>query len=219
MIKAIIFDLDQTLLNRQASLESFIDAQYDRYIDYLTPVSQAEFKSKFMDFDNNGYVWKDKVYASLIEYFNIRGLTKDELLEDYITTFCDYCIPFPYLYETLDELTANNYKLGIITNGKFPFQLYNINALKLDTYMDTILISEQENIKKPDPLIFEKAAKQLGFAMHECLFVGDNFENDYQAAKNAGMYAIYKANHQAIPTSNIPFINNLGELISQLKNV
>jgi putative hydrolase of the HAD superfamily len=219
MIKAILFDLDQTLLNRQASVEHFIEAQYERYIDYLSHISKAKFKSKFMDFDNNGYVWKDKVYAQLIDYFNIQGLTKDELLKDYITTFCDYCVPFPYLFNMLHDLTAENYKLGIITNGKYPFQLHNIKALKLDTYMDTILISEQENIKKPNPQIFEKAAKNLGLSMHECLFVGDNFENDYQAAKNAGMHAILKTNHQAVPNCNTPFINDLEELIPLLKNV
>lgn len=219
MIKAILFDLDQTLLNRQASIEHFIEAQYERYIDYLSHISKAKFKSKFMDFDNNGYVWKDKVYAQLIDYFNIQGLTKDELLEDYITTFSDYCVPFPYLFKTLNELKANNYKLGIITNGKHPFQLHNIKALKLDAYIDTILISEQENIKKPNPQIFKRAAKKLNLALHECLFVGDNFENDYQAAKNAGMHAIFKANHQAVPNCNTPFINDLDELIPLLKNV
>lgn len=219
MIKAIIFDLDQTLLNRQASVEHFIEAQYERYINYLSHISKAKFKSTFMDFDNNGSVWKDKVYAQLINHFNIQGLTKDKLLKDYITTFCDYCVPFPYLFKTLNELKANNYKLGIITNGKYPFQLHNIKALNLNTFMDIILISEQENIKKPNPLIFERAAEKLNLALHECLFVGDNFESDYQAAKNAGMHAIFKANHQAIPNSSMPFINDLDELIPLLKNV
>jgi putative hydrolase of the HAD superfamily len=219
MIKAILFDLDQTLLNREASLNAFIDAQYERYIDYLSSISKAMFKSKFIAFDNNGFVWKDEVYEQLLEYFNIQALTKDELLKDYITTFCDYCVPFPHLFKILNDLKAHNYKLGIITNGKYPFQLHNINALKLDKYMDTILISEQENIKKPNPLIFEQAANNLGLPMHACLFVGDNFVNDYQAAINAGMHAIFKANHQAIPDSNIPFIDDLEELVQLLKNV
>lgn len=77
MIKAILYDLDGTILDRESSLNNFIDDQYDKFINYLKHIEMITFKNKFIELDKNGYVWKDKVYAQLIDYFNINHLTPD----------------------------------------------------------------------------------------------------------------------------------------------
>ena len=209
MIKAILFDLDGTLLDRQSSLIKFIDYQYDKFIDYLNHIDKNVFKSKFIELDQNGYVWKDKVYAQLINIFNIIDLSADDLLDDYINNFCNQCLPYPNLKETLDILSSNGYKLGIITNGKYPFQYNNIKSLQIVQYMDVILVSEKENIKKPNPLIFERAAKNLDLELYECLFVGDSLRNDYEASKKAGMHSIYRLNNE----------NNMYKVTNHIKNL
>lgn len=209
MIKAILFDLDGTLLDRQSSLIKFIDYQYDKFIDYLNHIDKNAFKSKFIELDQNGYVWKDKVYAQLINIFNIIDLSADDLQDDYINNFCNQCLPYPNLKETLDILSSNGYKLGIITNGKYPFQYNNIKSLQIVQYMDVILVSEKENIKKPNPLIFERAAKNLDLELYECLFVGDSLRNDYEASKKAGMHSIYRLNNE----------NNMYKVTNHIKNL
>ena len=217
MIKAILFDLDGTLLDRQSSLIKFIDYQYDKFIDYLNHIDKNAFKSKFIELDQNGYVWKDKVYAQLINIFNIIDLSVDDLLDDYIYNFCNQCLPYPNLKETLDILSSNGYKLGIITNGKYPFQYDNIKSLQIEQYMDIILVSEKEDIKKPNPLIFERAAKKLNVDLCECLFVGDSFKNDYEAFRSAGMHSIYKLNNENKIYTTTNYIKSLYELIDIVK--
>ncbi|RIM75438.1 HAD family hydrolase [Staphylococcus xylosus] len=217
MIKAILFDLDGSLLDRQSSLIKFIDYQYDKFIDYLNHIDKNAFKSKFIELDQNGYVWKDKVYAQLINTFNIIDLNADDLLDDYINNFCNQCLPYPNLKETLDILSSNGYKLGIITNGKYPFQYDNIKSLQIDQYMDVILVSEKEDIKKPNPLIFERAAKKLNVDLCECLFVGDSFKNDYEASRSAGMHSIYKLNNENKIYTTTNYIKSLYELIDIVK--
>ena len=217
MIKVILFDLDGTILDRQSSLMNFIDHQYNRFITYLNHINQTTFKNKFLEFDQNGYVWKDKVYAQLIDTFNISGLNACDLLDDYINNFCYQCLPYPHLKETLDMLSSNGYKLGIITNGKYPFQYYNIKSLQIEQYMDVILISEKENIKKPNPLIFERAAKKLNVDLCECLFVGDNFKNDYEASKSAGMHSIYRLNNENEIHNTANHVKNLHQLTNIVK--
>lgn len=66
MIQAVLFDLDQTLLDRTSSLVQFLNWQLNTLS--LVPLSQQQnFIQRFIALDANGAVWKDKVYAQLIQ--------------------------------------------------------------------------------------------------------------------------------------------------------
>lgn len=156
IIKAVVFDLDGTLLNRDESVKVFINQQYQRLNKWLYHIPKDRYITRFIELDNRGYVWKDKVYQQLVDEFDIKGLTWEQLLQDYISQFKDSCVPFPNLITTLENLKNNNINLGMITNGKGQFQMNNIKALGIDQYFKTILISEWEGIKKPQPEIFQK---------------------------------------------------------------
>lgn len=192
MIKAILFDLDGTLLDRDASVRLFVDNQYERFDKWLNHVPKDHYISRFMELDCRGYVWKDKVYQQLVEDFLIKHLTWESLLVDYITKFHTCCIPCSGLKEMLCKLRSGSLKLGLITNGRGQFQLDNINALGIEKYFDTILISEWEGLKKPNPEIFKKALRQLNIEPREGVYVGDHPINDVKAAKIAGLIGIWK---------------------------
>ncbi len=142
MIKAVIFDLDGTLLNRDESMKKFIDYQYERLNKWLAHIPKEKYTSRFIELDNRGYVWKDKVYQQLTEELEITEVTWEELLQDYIKQFQYHCVPFPNLVSMLEELRSNNFILGMITNGFGQFQMDNIRALGIESYFETILVSE-----------------------------------------------------------------------------
>lgn len=193
MIKAVLFDLDGTLLDRDESVKSFIHHQHDRILGHIP---QEKYVQRFIELDQRGYVWKDKVYQQLIKEFGITEQTWEELLQDYLDQFKNHCVPFPNLIRMLEELKNRNLQLGVISNGRGQFQLDNIKALGIEKYLDCILISEWEGLKKPDPEIFRTALERLRVLPHQAIFVGDHPENDVKVAQHVGMKGVWKRDPQ-----------------------
>ncbi|MDM5286378.1 HAD family hydrolase [Peribacillus frigoritolerans] len=212
MINAVIFDLDGTLLNRDASLQKFIDGQYERLNKWVGHIPKEKYTSRFIELDCRGYVWKNKVYQQLVGEFDITGITWEDLLQDYISQFKNSCVPFPNLISMLEKLRSNNLVLGMITNGKGQFQLDNIRALGIKKYFETILVSEWEGIKKPDPQIFKRALEQLNVSPNESIFVGNHPKNDVKAAQNVGMKGIWKKDFQWNNVEADFIVDDLAEL-------
>lgn len=220
MIKTILFDLDGTLLDREASLEHFIDSQYNRLQAFLGHIPQEVFKARFVELDARGYVWKDKVYRQLMEEFEIRGIAWQALLDDYVTQFHLSCVPFPNLIELLEHLQHQNLAMGLITNGFTALQYSNIKSLGIENYFSTILISEQEGIKKPDPQMFMRAVERLDVKLSESMYVGDHPVNDVQASRKVGMTAVWKRDpywNAPVPADFI--IDDLFELVPIIRGL
>lgn len=194
MIKAVLFDLDGTLLDRDASLENFVELQYFRLRKQLGHINKDLYKERFIELDCHGYVWKDQVYQQLIQEFGIKDITWEELLEDYKQNFKSSCIAFPYLKEMLKDLSARSVKLGMITNGYGQFQLDNIVALDIYHYFQSVLISEWEGMKKPNQSIFQKSLRELNVQPYEAVYVGDHPINDMDGANQVGMRTIWIKN-------------------------
>jgi putative hydrolase of the HAD superfamily len=192
MKKLVLFDLDGTLLDRDKSVKQFITVQHDRLNSHLNHISQSEYAARFIALDCHGHVWKDKVYQQLVTEFKITSITWQALLNDYEKQFQFHCVPFIGLIEMLDTLKQQGYQLGIITNGRGEFQAKAISGLGIQAYFDTILISEIEQVRKPEAEIFNRAITRLGGSAQNSVFVGDNPEADILGAKNANLRTIWE---------------------------
>lgn len=218
MSKAVIFDLDGTLLNRDESVKHFIEQQYERLNKWVGHIPKERYITRFIELDQRGYVWKDQVFQQLVDEFSITGITWELILQDYIREFKNHCVPFPNLHRLLGELRDQNITLGMITNGKGQFQMDNINALGIQKYFQAILISEWEGIKKPNPQIFKRILEQLNVSAKDSIFIGDHPENDVLAAQNVGMKAIWKKDAQWKDVEADFMIDDLMEVVFIIKN-
>lgn len=189
-MKAVLFDLDQTLLDRSASLINFVSWQVKGML--RSQVHDASlFINRFIQLDSNGTVWKDEVYKTLIKEFAIVGWSVEELTTSYELCFSGFCQPKKGVLKAVNILYEMDLKLALVSNGKSPFQERNFNSLGISHLFDVVIISEAVGLRKPDRKIFELAVKRLSVDPHESVFVGDNPLADIEGSKKAGMYTVY----------------------------
>ncbi len=187
MIAAVLFDLDETLLDRRVSLTGFLADQHGRFAERLGGVSPELWHTRFLALDDRGRVPKSVVYPALLAEFGGDPDLADALLADYRERCCGYAQPVPGALEVLCALREAGLALAIVSNGETAFQHRHVDALGLGRLVDAVLISEQEGLRKPEPALFHRAADRLATAPRNCLFVGDDPAADILGAGRTGM--------------------------------
>ena len=123
-------------------------------------------------------------------------------------------VPYPDACDTLTELKARGYRLGIIANQN-PGLEKRLEDWGLRQYFDVIVSSAEIGYAKPDREIFEKAFEMAGCMAEESVMVGDRLDNDMLPAKEIGMKTVWmKSGLAKYQTSEIADfqIQSLGEL-------
>jgi putative hydrolase of the HAD superfamily len=187
VIDAVLFDLDETLLDRTKSLKAFLEDQFERNTEHLGRVELAEWSARFLILDRRGHVPKSVVYPAILDEFGGQAEHAQALLADYRARCAHFAQPFDGARTVLEDLRAQGLALGIVTNGETEFQSRHIEALELHKLVDAVLISEREGLRKPDLALFLRAATACRTEPSRCLFVGDNPVADILGAHAAGM--------------------------------
>lgn len=199
MIQAIIFDLDDTLIDRSESIDLFLREQYEKFQDIKRKMPFAQFQQRFVELDEYGYAPKKTLYEKLVDEFNLH-ISPQQLLSDFNENNWKYCILFAGVKEQLTLLRNRKYRLGIVTNGSLHSQMLKIRFTGLDLLIDMYLVSEQERVRKPNPTIFYRVAQRLKVDPSECIFVGDNPESDIFGAQRVGMKTVWIPRHLVWPS-------------------
>lgn len=191
MIKAVLFDFDETLQDRTEAFEGYMDEFFDTFCADISEDEREKRKQDMRITGNGGYVNRIKWYSQLCEMWNWSNAPSAKVLaEHYDTVFGDYDVIFPDSPKLLQELRDRGYIVGIITNGPSILQHHKLDTSGLRKYFDIVVVSGDLDIHKPDPEIFTYTADKLGVKPEECIYVGDNPVNDIQGATGAGMKAI-----------------------------
>jgi putative hydrolase of the HAD superfamily len=227
-IKAVLFDLDDTLIERSLSVpETFHKILNRRGIQVpIKEIEQAllEVKKDLEDAFEEQYgkipllefhnTWNFHVLKAL-EIEDPDGDISREAYEQWINLGgIEVC---PDAKSTLTTLRHKGIKTGIISGGYEEEIQKMLEAVGLDeSLFDVIVGSNTIKKRKPDPEVFRYALRVLGIEPEEAIFVGDDLERDYKAAKRVGMKPFMIVKTENTTSGNVRKIKSLMSLIDYL---
>lgn len=192
MPQAILFDLDETLTDRTASIAHYAERFQCDFTDDLASTAASTIAAALLTADVRGYRPREEILRHFSQRLPWR--TVPDVLR--LRRHWETCFPLSVvaragLKDTLSALHARGIHLGIVTNGEIGFQEPKITRLSIDHYLSTVVISEAVQVQKPDPRIFAHALAAIGCAASQAWFVGDHPLNDVLGAAAAGLRPIW----------------------------
>jgi len=213
-MKAILFDLDNTLYDTQ-------DYYLGAFQEISRNLSEKYHLNQDYVFNSITELWKNKtsMYPHLFDdLINSLGLSHENS-QRLVKIFNWYKIDKKNLYAdvipTLKKLRDKQYTLGIITDGNTTRQQRKIKQLDLEKFFNVILYTALTE-SKPSSVPYSLALNKMGLKSSEVLYLGDNPHIDFEGAKKIGIRTvrISRGEFSKIPTNdNIDYtIKNLDEL-------
>lgn len=168
MVAVALFDLDNTLIDRQSAHQRWAASFVEKH--GLDP-DAAQW---FCEVDDDGFARREEVFVAARERWAIVEST-EVLLAEYRRTFPELFSPDPEVLEALGRLHRAEWRMGVVTNGPST-QHVKLERSGLDGVVDAFCVSDEIGAAKPDPKIFEEAvARCRGDARSEgpVVMVGD----------------------------------------------
>jgi len=195
MLRAVLFDLDDTLLDRQASLALFVSRQAHERLG-LPGARARRYVDRFLELDDHGRHWIKAVYRSLYEELPLGAWTPEQLLADYERHLPACSLPKDGALGALEAIQSMGLQLGLVSNGKAALQERKLRAIGIAPLFDARVFPGAVGRRKPDRAIFHFACARLNRPPNQCVFVGDNPRTDIDGAVSAGLHSVYLPVHQ-----------------------
>tara|TARA_B100000470_G_scaffold49930_1_gene37236 strand:+ start:3761 stop:4444 length:684 start_codon:yes stop_codon:yes gene_type:complete len=204
MIKAVIFDLDNTLLDFMKMKEYAVKAAIAGMIEAGLDIDNEEsYKTIISIYEKEG--WENQ---QVFNYFLDRtiGEVNNKYLAAAIVAYRRAreanLLLYPNVNHTLVELMKIGIKLAVVSDAPSREAWMRIYYLNLHHHFDIVLTFDDTNARKPSPIPFQMALKELKTEPSETLMVGDWPERDVAGANNLGIRTIFARYGDSFGTIN-----------------
>lgn len=215
MLRALIFDVDETLIYYEGH-----DARR-WFDDYLEPAFQRHNIN--VDFETYGKMVRGTLPRSYVERLGINHVDFWKLVD---TVNLEYrkklaeegkIKPFPDVARALDELKNMGLKLAAVSNASQECTEFVLGLFKLRKYFDVVFGKDYSYLDgaKPSPYLIEKSLKALKISPGEVLVVGDS-KLDILAAHRAGVKVVQIERFERVENADY-YVKDLGELLELVK--
>ncbi len=185
-IRAVLFDLDGTLVDTAPDLGHALNLQRARH--GLPPLAAAVIRPQ-ASHGARGLI--ELGFDLHPDHARFAGM-REEFLQIYADNLCLYSRPFAGILELLDALEARHIPWGVVTNKPARFTEPLMSLLDLAERAACIVSGDTCPQPKPHPAPMLAAAELCGTRPGECLYLGDA-ERDIEAARAAAMPALVAA--------------------------
>lgn len=193
MIKAVVFDVDNTLVDfmkfKDASIDSAIHAMIDAGLDLTAAQARAkideiyrrkgiEYQQVFDDFLSETLGWIDyRILANgIIAYRRARE---------------GVLVAYPHVNMALLKLARMGLKLAVVSDAPRLQAWMRLAQLGVDGFFDVVVTFDDTGKRKPAPEPFQRALEMLQVEPGEAVMVGDWAERDMVGAKEIGMHTVF----------------------------
>ena len=193
MIRAIVFDLDNTLTDFmrmkeaaiQAAIDGMIDAGFDRSREELRRRVQAIYDERGLEFQ--------RVFDELLE--REFGEVDPKILASGIVAYrrarTSELVLYPHAQMTLLELAKRGIRLGVVSDAPRLQVWLRLCDLGLQHVFDAVVTFEDTGERKPAAAPFCEVLRRLGVEPSESMMIGDWAERDVVGAKGLGMRTVF----------------------------
>jgi putative hydrolase of the HAD superfamily len=212
MLGLALFDLDDTLADRSAAFRRWCEDFVNEHRLGRSAIATL------VEADNDGHTTRTDFFGTVKHQYGLRDSVE--------TLSADYRERYPYQYYRcepdtlagLARLQQVGWKVAIVTNGP-PSQEEKIRVTGLGQVVDAWCVSELVGTSKPEPRIFEEAARRCGAPLRGWM-VGDTPETDIAGGIGVGLRTVWVARGRSWreprygPDALVPAIGDAIQLIS-----
>lgn len=220
-IRALLFDLDNTLVDFMKMKQSAVDAAITAMIDVGLDVPPEEATRRIWAiYDQEGIEFQtvfDRFLKSHYGAINYKMLAAGIIA--YRRAREASMVLYPHVKSTLVKLMRRGYRLAVISDAPAKQAWLRLCALELHHFFETVIAFEDTGKRKPHPRPFQKTLAKLDVTPEEALMVGDWPERDMAGAKAVGIRTVYARYGDAFGVSHSGAdreIDDISELIELL---
>lgn len=193
MIEAVVFDLDNTLVDFMKMKGEAIDAATRAMIDAGLDLTYTEIKNRINAIYKEKGIEFQYVFDSLLS--DIFDKVDYKILSAGVVAYRRAreaaLVPYPHVDMTLYELLKMGMKLAVVSDAPAREAWLRLTYLNMHNIFDVVVTFEDTNERKPHPAPFTLALERLGVRPEQALMVGDWAERDIVGAKKVGMKTVF----------------------------
>jgi len=193
VIRAIIFDLDNTLTDfmrmKEAAIESGIDGMLDAGVD----LPKESLRKRIWEVYEREGIEYQNVFDRVLEIE--LGRVDPKILSAGIVAYRRAreatLILYPHVQYTLLALIKRGLSLAVVSDAPRAQAWLRLASLSLHNLIDHVVTFEDTGMRKPRPEPFQKALELLGVSAGEALMIGDWAERDMVGAAQLGIRTVF----------------------------